>query len=104
MISFATSQTKGALFQNWIAAVPERERETDHLMAIANSGEPVFIPPKGARPGVVVWQVVPCRAVRAVVFPHGAPRALTEVWPPALPMCFPVARLFKPLLFGGQFP
>ena len=55
-------------------------------MAIADAGEAVFVPAVGARPRVVVREVVPGRAVRAVVLAHRAPGALAQIRPPALPV------------------
>src|SRR6266496_2674384 len=103
MVAFAAGKSEGTLFQNRIATVPKRERETDCLMAIADARQAVFVPAKGTRPCVIVRQIVPRRAIRAVVFTHGPPRALTEVRAPALPVRLVLARLFEPLFFGCKF-
>src|SRR5882724_1534130 len=102
MIAFAAGETEGALFKDRITAIPERQRKTDQLMAIADARESVLVPAIGARSRVIVWQVVPRGAMRAVVFTHGAPRALADVRPPALPMCLALTRLFEPLLLGSH--
>src|SRR5882724_9751124 len=65
MIAFAAGETEGALFKDRITAIPERQRKTDQLMAIADARESVLVPAIGARSRVIVWQVVPRGAMRA---------------------------------------
>src|SRR6266545_4952227 len=91
MIAFAAGQAKNAFFQDRIVAVPQRQCETDFLMTIADSRESVFIPTIGARSCVVVREIVP----------GGAPRALAEIWPPAFPMLRALTRFFQTLLFSS---
>src|SRR6266545_1215281 len=101
VIAFAAGQTEYALFQNRIATIPQRQRETHHLLTIADSGQTVFVPAVGARPRVIVWKIVPGSATGAVVFAHRAPGAFAHVGPPALPMRFTIARFLKPSFFSG---
>src|SRR5207237_900484 len=56
------------------------------LAPVADSGQAVLVPAIRARAGVVVREVIPRRAVRAVILADGAPGALGEVRPPALPV------------------
>src|SRR6266705_3703109 len=102
MIPFAPGQAKNAFFQDRIVAIPQGQRETNLLMTIADARESVFIPPVNARPGHVVWEIVPRRAIRAIVFTHGSPSALAEIWTPAFPMLRRLTGFFQPLLFGGN--
>src|ERR1043166_5846098 len=102
MIPFTAGETKDAFFQNRIAAIPKRQRETNLLVTIADARESVFIPPVSARPCVIVWEIVPRRAIRAIVFTHGSPRALAEIWTPAFPVLRLLTGFFQPLFFGGK--
>src|SRR5947209_15314549 len=68
-------------------------------MAVADAADSVFIPAIGARARVIVRQIVPGRAICAVVFAHSAPRALTQIRSPTFPMRCPLARSLKPSLF-----
>ena len=67
VIAFFTVQAEQALFQDPVAAVPKRQRKTKTLVAIADSGQPIFIPPIGARTGVLMRKIFPRIAVGAVV-------------------------------------
>ena len=62
------------------------------------AGEAVLAPAVGPRAGMVVRQVLPRRAVRAVVLAHGPPLALAEVRAPVVP----VARLAQPVLEAAE--
>src|SRR5438105_2590157 len=86
VIAFAAGQTEQALLQNRIAPVPERQREADSLMAVADAGQPGFVPPVRARSRVIVREVVPRRPARAVVLADAAPGAVAEVRSPTLPV------------------
>src|SRR4029079_17898012 len=86
VVAFAARQAEEPFFEDGIAAVPQRDRETDPLMAIGDPGEAILVPAIGARARVVVREVVPCGAIRAVVLAHAAPGALAEIRAPALPV------------------
>src|SRR5262249_9842284 len=101
VVPLVAGEAEEPFLQNRIAAVPEREREADVLMAIAQAGEAILAPAVGARARVIVREVLPGVAGRAVVFAHGAPGALADVGPPPLPVNFARVRLAQALLFGG---
>src|ERR1700687_2256303 len=100
VIPFIAGQTKGALFQDRIAPVPERDCKTNHLMTIANAGETRFIPTIGSRARVGMWKIFPGATVRAVVLTHCAPGTFAEVGSPALPVPGALARFFQTFFFG----
>src|SRR5262249_10295614 len=56
------------------------------LMAVADPGEAVFVPAIRPRPGMVVREVVPRSAPRAVILADAAPCAFAQVRPPTLPV------------------
>src|SRR5215470_15124446 len=71
-------------------------------MTVANAGDSILVPAVGPGSGVVVGQVFPRVAVRAVVFANRAPGTLAEVRTPALPMRPPLAYLFESMFFFGH--
>ncbi len=76
VVALRAAQPEDPLLEDLVLAVPQCERETEGLPVIADPGQPVLVPPVGARAGMVVRKVVPRGAVVAVVLPHGAPGAL----------------------------
>src|SRR4029077_12101542 len=69
-------------------------RQAKPLVDAREPGEPVLAPPVSAGPGVVVRQVVPGLAVRAVVLADRTPLPLADVRAPPVP----VARLAQAVL------
>src|SRR5207244_1238053 len=103
VIPLAARQPEGPLFEDRISTVPQRNGKANELAPIADAGQPIFIPPVGLGPRMVVRQVIPRGAVRAVVLAHCSPRPLAEVRPPALPMPLALGRFLQALGFGGEF-
>src|SRR5206468_4215344 len=95
VIALGTSEAEQPLLQDRIAAVPERQREADARLAIADAEEPVLAPAIRAAARVIVGEVVPARAPLGVVLADGAPLALGEIRPPALPVHGPPAVLVE---------
>ena len=100
VVALAVGQAEGALLQDRVAAVPQRQREAQHLVVVADAGQAVLAPAVGARARLVMAEVVPGVAVVAVVLAHRAPLAFAEVRAPLLPVRLACARLVKPLLLG----
>src|SRR5262245_2094219 len=69
-------------------------------MTVGDSGNSIFVPTVGTRSRVIVREVIPGRAVSTVIFTHGAPRALTEIWSPSFPVLGAFSRFFQSLGFG----
>ena len=86
VVALVAGQAEQPLLQNGIAPVPQGERQADLLVAIREARQAVFVPAIRARSRVVVGQVVPHGARRAVVFADRAPGAVTDVRPPAFPV------------------
>ena len=87
------------LLEDRVAAVPERGREDEELVAVADAGDAVLAPAVGLAAGQVVRQVVPGVAVGAVVLADGAPGAVADVGAPAPP----AADIVLDLLQAGVF-
>ena len=83
VVALVAGQAEQALLEDRVAPVPQREREADPLVAVADAGEAVLVPAIGARSRVIVREVVPRGAVGAVVLADGAPGALAEVRAPS---------------------
>src|SRR5207244_684782 len=90
VIAFGPCEPEEPLFQDQVLPVPERQREAEELPAVADAAQPVLVPPVSSGARVVMGEVGPCAAVRAVILAHGTPRALAEVRPPALPVRAPL--------------
>ena len=103
VIAFVVRQAEEALFQNRIFSVPERQREADVLVPVADPADAVFAPAIRARARMVVRKIFPGVAVRAVVLANRAPLALGEIGPPALPVNFAFAAGFEALFFRRDF-
>src|SRR5436853_2258904 len=101
MVAFVAGQSKGALFEDRIAAVPERDRKADELMPIADSRKAVLVPAIGSGARVIMGQIFPGRAVGAVIFTHGSPRSLAEIRTPALPVLLALPVFLQALSFSA---
>ena len=96
MIALRPGQPERALFEDRIPPVPQRQPQAQPLLDVTESGQAVLAPPVGPRPGLVVRQIVPRVAVRAVVLPHRAPLALAYVRPPPVPFAGLPQSVFQP--------
>jgi hypothetical protein len=100
VVALVAGEAEQPLLEDRVAAVPHRHGEAEALVPVADARDTVLVPTIGAGPGVVVRQVLPGGPMLAVVLPHGAPRALAQVRPPALPVDPALPRLFQALLFS----
>ena len=76
VVALGPTHAEKALLQEWIAPIPKREGETETLFEIGNSTDAILTPAIGARPRVLMREIIPRVAVRAVILPNGAPCAL----------------------------
>src|SRR5262245_4266668 len=86
MICFRTGQPERALLEDGVTSVPQCKRQAQPLLDIAETCEPVLPPAVGARTRMVVREVTPGVAVRAVVLSDCAPLPFAEVRPPQIPV------------------
>ena len=98
VVALVAGEAVDALLEDRVAPVPERERQAQALLDVREPGEAVLAPAVGPRAGVVVRQVLPRRAVLAVVLPHRPPLPLREVRAPVVP----VARLAQAVLEASE--
>ena len=85
VVALRPGQAERPLLQDRVLAVPQRQAQAQPLFDVAEPGQAILTPPVGARPRLIVRQVVPRLAVRAVVLPDRAPLALADVRPPPVP-------------------
>src|SRR5262249_1154516 len=102
VIAFVAAKPKQTFLQNRIAAIPERQRKANKLMAIRNASDAVFAPAVSARAGMIMREIVPGRAVGAVVLADRAPLALGKIGSPPFPVHLARARLFKPSMLSSH--
>jgi hypothetical protein len=57
--TLAVGQTKEALLENGIIAVPWGQGEAEQLLVIGKAGDAVLAPAAGARAGLIMGEVVP---------------------------------------------
>src|SRR6202020_1358424 len=86
VVALRPGQPEGPLLQDRIAPVPQGQAQAEPLLDVAEPGQPVLAPPVGPRPRVVVREVVPGRAVGAVLLPDRPPLPFTDVRPPQVPV------------------
>src|SRR4030095_3032652 len=96
------SQGAESFFQDHAPLVPQREGKADELMAIADPGDTVLVPSIGARSCLIVGEVLPGVAVRAVVLANSSPFALAQVRCTPFPGMTTGARLLESFFFGGH--
>ncbi len=85
VIAFAVREPEEALFEDRVAAVPHRHAKAQPLLGIGETPDAVFTPAIHAAARVIVREVLPRVAVRAIVFAHGAPLALAQIRTPEFP-------------------
>ena len=76
VIALVPVEAEKSFFQNRIVPIPHREAEADQLVPVADSADSVFSPAVSTRTGVIVRQIFPGRAPRAVILADGSPLPL----------------------------
>src|SRR5215213_5728597 len=75
-------------FQNRVFAVPQTDGKTEMLFAVADSGNAVFVPSEGFQMRLLERKIIPRRAVKAIIFADGPPRAFRNIRSPKFPVNF----------------
>ena len=83
--------------------IPQGQGQTQTLLGVGYARDSVFPPAVCAAARVIVREVVPRIAVRAVVLAHGSPLPLRQVWTPFLPALALGEPRIESQLFGGRF-
>ena len=90
VIALAIGQAEQSFLEDRVLLIPQGNSNALPLFVIAKTSETVLAPMVGARPRVIVREIVPCVAVRTVIFADGSPLALAEIWSPLLPTGLPI--------------
>ena len=101
VVALRAGQPEETLFEDGVAPVPEGQRETEPLVVVRDTSQPVLAPAVSARARVIVREVVPGGAPRAVVLAYRAPLALGEVGAPASPVGGARLGVEQPLLLSA---
>src|ERR1700751_6015509 len=102
MIAFPVGQSKQALFENGVSAIPQCDAKAKALLVIGETGKAVLTPAISTRAGLIMSKVIPPIPILAVIFPDGSPVPLTEVGSPLLPRGSCITDLFESNPFGIQ--
>ena len=94
VVALRPGQPEQPLLEDGVAPVPQGQAQAQPLLDVAEAGQAVLTPPVRPGPGVVVREVIPRRAVLAVVFADRSPLALCDVRAPQVP----VTGLVQPVL------
>jgi hypothetical protein len=103
VITLAVAQSEQPFLEDRIAPVPQRQRKAEKLTVIGDAGEPVLTPAVSTILRVIMGEVIPSVAVRAVILAHGPPLPLTQIRPPFLPRSPSFAVFLEPGLFRAGF-
>src|SRR5262249_51984496 len=95
VIAFVAGEPEYPLLEDRVAPVPQREREAEPSVVVADSRDSVLAPSIRPRAGVIVREGVPGRAAGAVVFADRAPLPLGEIGPPSPPVGRPITRFLQ---------
>ena len=101
VVALAVGEPEHPLLEDRVGAVPERQRQAQSLLRVADPGDAVLAPAVRARARLVVVQEVPGVATGAVVLADGAPLALGQVRAPRLPWHRAGPGLLEPDVFRG---
>ena len=94
VVALRPGQPERPLLEDRVLAVPQGQPQAQPLLHIAEPGQPILPPAVGPGPRVIMRQVIPRLAVRAVVLAHRAPLPLADIRSPLVPL----ARLAQPVL------
>ena len=94
VVALVSGQAEDALLEDGVTAVPEGQAQAQLPLHVREAGQPILAPAVGSRSGLVVREVLPGGAARAVILADGAPLALAEIRAPQVP----VTGLSKPVL------
>ena len=102
MVALRVCQSEEPLFQDRVIPIPQRQRETKHLLVIRDAGQAIFSPAVRARTCLVMAEVLPCIPILTVILTNGPPLAFAEIRPPLEPFTIFNLRLFQANLFSSH--
>src|SRR5438874_6842859 len=100
VVAFICRETKQALLQNGIPAIPERQSEAQTTLPVRDSEQAIFAPPIGPAASLIVRKIFPASRPFGIVLAHRGPLAFGQIRPPALPIFCSSFVLFESNDFG----
>src|ERR1700720_107491 len=85
VVSLIAGESKHAFLENRIPAIPQRQREDQELVTIANAGNAIFTPAISLAARHVVGEELPRASIRTVIFSDAPPGTLADIGPPSAP-------------------
>ena len=85
VVALVAAEAEEPLLEQRVAAVPERQAETEPAEPVAEPQQPVFAPAVDAAVGVFEWKRRPCVSIGRVVFANGAPLTGRQIGAPQFP-------------------
>src|SRR5215467_15438762 len=86
MVPLAPAEAEQPLLKDVVVPVPQGEGEAEPLVIVTDAADPVLTPAIGTGAGMIVREILPGGPGGAVVFAHGSPLTLGQIWPPASPV------------------
>ena len=85
VVALGIGEAEQPLLEDRVLLVPQRQRQAQPLLVVADPGETVLAPPVRAGPRLIMTEVRPGIPVLAVVLPDRAPLPFAEIRPPGAP-------------------
>src|SRR5262249_31451410 len=86
VVALAAGQAEQAFLEDGVLAVPQGQGEAEVLVTVTDAGQAILVPAIGPRAGMIMREIVPGIAVRAVVLADRPPGPLRHERPPAVPV------------------
>src|SRR6185503_2306906 len=98
MVAFGVTEAKVTLLNDRVLFVPQTDSKAKNLIIVRDAADTLLAPAISFTAGHIVGNIIPGIAVCAVIFAHGPPLAVAEVWTPVFP-----GRIFQANLFFIHF-
>src|SRR5690606_15354696 len=99
LISLRTGESEQPFFQYLVLSVPERDRKTNVLLAVADRRDAILVPAERPHMGVFERKVIPRGTIGRIILANRSPRTFAYVTSPKLPIRLSRPRLFETSLF-----
>src|SRR5205814_179195 len=102
VIALGIRDAEEPLFQDRVAAIPQRQGQTEPALVVGNARDAIFAPAIGSAARFVVRKILPGGPAATIVLAHRPPLALRKIRSPAPPVHAAIARLQQATFFGGH--